>query len=249
MKIAVAQISPLVGQIEHNMGLHLSLVDLAVRHGVKVIVFPELSLTGYEPSLAIEVARSSDDSCLTQIQQRCDADNIVVGAGLPLRTNSLPHIANVTFRPHASPRIYAKRFLHEDEQQFFQRGTDTDSRIHDDPHVAIAICYELSIPEHAQKAFAAGATVYVASAAKTERGVEEASLRLSALAKEHSAIVMLSNCVGVLDGNQCIGRSSAWGPSGCLLAELNTNSDGLIIVDYEKTEASAVYLSPITPVD
>ena len=233
MKIAVAQLRPTVGPVEQNIDLHLSLVDLGVHQGANLIIFPELSLTGYEPSLAAELARSVHDSCLTEFQNVCDKNNLAVGVGLPLRTNTLPHISTLIFRPNSSPHVYSKRHLHEDEKPFFSHGNEVDSTIHEAPKISLAICYELSIPEHAEMAFTGGATAYIASVAKTERGVKQASDRLSELANQHSALVMMSNCVGILDGTKCTGSSTIWGRNGAMLARLDSSSNGVIVVDFD----------------
>jgi hypothetical protein len=57
MKIAVAQTRAVIGDIGANVASHLELIELAVAcGGAQFIAFPELSLTGYEPRLAKELA-------------------------------------------------------------------------------------------------------------------------------------------------------------------------------------------------
>ena len=233
MKIAVAQLKPEVGAIENNVDQHVKLMDLGVSSGAELIVFPELSLTGYEPSRAAELSRRCDDDCFDRFQTFSDKCNVAIAVGFPLRTDALPKISNLLFRPRIAPRLYSKRFLHQDEVPVFECGDQCDSSIFVDPVVALAICYELSVPEHADAAFASGASAYVASVAKTACGVVEASQRLSEIAKQHSAIVMLANCLGRMDGVECAGRSAVWGRDGQLLAELDERAEGVIVVDYD----------------
>ncbi len=52
MKICVAQTRPVKGDIQGNIENHIKLIDLAVLNGADTIIFPELSITGYEPELA-----------------------------------------------------------------------------------------------------------------------------------------------------------------------------------------------------
>ena len=155
----------------------------------------------------------------------------------------MPKISTLLFRPGTTPILYSKQYLHIDEESFFHRGDDPDSTVYHDPKVALAICYELSVPEHCKRAFDSGAAVYVASAAKTQRGFDEASLRLAKIAETYSSIVMMSNCVGLLDGEECVGQSSAWGRNGTLLGQLDAVSDGVIVVDYQ-TEEFVIDLLP-----
>ncbi len=49
MKIALAQINPIVGAIEHNFKLILKQVETAKKSKANLIVFPELSMLGYPP--------------------------------------------------------------------------------------------------------------------------------------------------------------------------------------------------------
>ncbi len=61
MKICVAQTRPSKGDIQSNIERHKKLIDLAVANGANIAVFPELSITGYEPERAKELATIPDD--------------------------------------------------------------------------------------------------------------------------------------------------------------------------------------------
>ena len=52
MKICAAQTRPVKGNIQQNIENHKKLINLAVVNGADIIIFPELSITGYEPELA-----------------------------------------------------------------------------------------------------------------------------------------------------------------------------------------------------
>lgn len=56
MKICVAHTRPVAGDIQSNIESHKKLLDLAIAHAAGMVIFPELSLTGYEPKLAKELA-------------------------------------------------------------------------------------------------------------------------------------------------------------------------------------------------
>jgi predicted amidohydrolase len=47
MKVAIAQISPHLGDMEKNLDIHVDLVERAQKNKVNLLVFPELSLTGF----------------------------------------------------------------------------------------------------------------------------------------------------------------------------------------------------------
>lgn len=240
MKIAVAQVCPTIGPIAPNVDRHLVFAELAARQNVQLVVFPELSLTGYEPSLAKEWACSVNDPGLAEFQHHSNHHNLSIAVGLPLQTDDKPGISTITFRPDLPPVVYTKRFLHADETPWFFPGKNADSWICCDPKVALAICYELTVPEHAANAFHDGATAYIASVAKTEAGMQAARKRLSKIAAQHSALVMVSNSVGTQDSVLCSGGSAAWDRNGRLIAELDSTTEGILIVDDQTLEAETI---------
>ena len=98
-------------------------------------------------------------------------------------------------------------------------------------HIALAICYEISVSEHAQRAHENGAEIYIASVAKTVGGMEKAFGTLAATAKKYSMVVLVSNCVGECEGKEAGGRSAIWNDKGTLLEQLNDKDEGIIIFD------------------
>jgi predicted amidohydrolase len=73
MKICVAQTKPVKGDISANIENHKKLIDRAVANRTDIVIFPELSLTGYEPELARELAINQDDTRLDGLQEISDA--------------------------------------------------------------------------------------------------------------------------------------------------------------------------------
>jgi predicted amidohydrolase len=73
MKIALAQIGSVRGDIDANSARHERFVERAAAQGAEMIVFPELSLSQYEPTIADSVAMLPDDPRLTRFQALADA--------------------------------------------------------------------------------------------------------------------------------------------------------------------------------
>lgn len=99
MRIALAQTRPIKGDIAGNTAAHLELVERAVRHRAEVVVFPELSLTGYEPELARGLALGLDDPRLDEFQRISDASPLTIAVGAPTSTHSRPRISLLIFQP------------------------------------------------------------------------------------------------------------------------------------------------------
>jgi predicted amidohydrolase len=102
--------------------------------------------------------------------------------------------------------------------------------------ISPAICYELSVPAHADLAVKNGASIYMASVAKTGLGIDMAEIRLSEIARQYSIPVMMSNCIGFCDHFLAAGRSSVWNKEGERLGQLNDSQEGLLIYDTDTGE-------------
>jgi predicted amidohydrolase len=236
MKICAAQTRPVKGDIESNIANHKKIIDLAVANGAGTIIFPELSITGYEPELAKELATDQYDSRFDDFQTISDSKKITIAIGVPVKSKSGICISMVIFQPHKARELYSKKYLHADEEPYFISGQNTMGLLGDKPGIAFAICYELSIPEHSENAFKAGAGIYIASVAKTASGVEKAVETLSDIASKYSMPVLFSNCVGHCDNFESAGKTSIWNNKGLLAGQLDDTNEGILIVDTETQE-------------
>lgn len=236
MKICVAQTRPVKGDIQSNIAHHKKLIDLAVSHGADTIIFPELSLTGYEPKLAKALATHQDDRRLDDFQKISDTQQITIGVGVPTKNNAGICISMILFQPHKARQTYSKKYLHPDEEEFFVSGQNATGFIGDKTLIALAICYEISVPEHAENAFKSGAAIYMASVAKFVNGIDKALKRLSDIANEYSMTVCMSNCIGPSDGEECAGKTSIWNNKGVLAGQLNAADEGILMIDTDTQE-------------
>ncbi|WP_247236200.1 carbon-nitrogen hydrolase family protein [Telluribacter sp. SYSU D00476] len=236
MKLCVAQTRPVRGDIEQNIESHQKLIELALSHGATTILFPELSITGYEPELAEALATGPDDHRLDPFQQISDERQVTLGIGVPTRSDKGLHISLVVFQPQQDRQLYCKRYLHPDEYPYFVSGTSTTrlSGLHG--RMALAICYELSVPRHAEEASRQGASIYLASVAKSVEGVGKAHPRLAEIASTYSMTTLMANSVGYCDTFTCGGRSAIWNSAGKRVGQLDDTSEGLLIYDTDTEE-------------
>jgi predicted amidohydrolase len=231
MKVCVAQIKPIKADITGNISKHKTLIDLAVSQGADIIVFPELSLTGYEPLLADALAIHSDDERLDVFQKMSDAHPITIGVGIPTKAGTGIQISMVIFQPQQPRLTYSKQYLHSDEYPYFtpvQNPVILSAFSH---KLAPAICYESLLPEHSENAFQRGADIYIASVAKSAKGVEKAGKHFPALAKKYGMIVLMSNCIGPCDDFESVGNTSVWNKEGLLVGRLNGSNEGILLID------------------
>jgi predicted amidohydrolase len=231
MQICVAQTRPVKGDIQSNINSHKNLINLAVSLGAELIIFPELSLTGYEPTLAKELATSVHDSLLDDFQNISNTKRVAIGLGIPTKNAAGVCISMIIFQPSRPRQVYSKKYLHADEEPFFVSGENFASLKIRHSNIALAICYELSVSEHSENASKDGAEVYIASVAKSAAGVEQASKILSEIASKYSMTVLMANCIGPSDEFVGAGKTAIWNKKGKMVAQLDDSKEGILIID------------------
>lgn len=233
MKICAAQTKPFKGDIDRNIVSHNRLIDLAVSFKTDIIVFPELSLTGYEPILSQKLATNQNDKRLDIFQTISETNSITICVGLPTKSNSGIQISMIIFQPNKARQTYSKQHLHSDEHPYFVNGQQQVILTIDNHKIAPAICYESLLLEHSKKVFKSGAGIYIASVAKSANGLTKAFKHYPDIAKKYSMIVLMSNCLGHCDNFESVGKSSIWNKNGLLLGQLNDINEGILIIDTE----------------
>jgi predicted amidohydrolase len=231
MKICVAQIKSDKGDINSNIENHKEWIDVAVSEKADLIIFPELSLTAYEPELARELAMDQDDLRLDVFQQISDLNKIVIGVGLPTKSESGILISVVIFQPNLPRQTYSKQRLHSDEIPFFILGYEQIILTIKDKKIAPAICYESLQPEHSENANKLGVELYLVSVAKSQNGIEKAFTHFPKIAARYSMPVFMSNCIGYCDNFESVGQSSVWNENGKLVGQLDDKSEGILMYD------------------
>jgi predicted amidohydrolase len=233
MKLCSAQIQPIKGDIESNIQKHISFINLAAENGADLIFFPELSLTGYEPTLAKEFAINKDDIRLSVFQEISDAQNIIICIGIPAQQENDVCISMLIFQPNTSKLIYCKQILHPDEYPYFVHGNNQVFISYKGNKIAPAICFESLQIEHAENAADNGVKIYLASVAKSAKGVEKATLHYPEIAKNLNMTILMANSVGFADDFECVGNSAVWNNKGEIIVQLDNKNQGIIFYDNE----------------
>ena len=227
-KIAVAQIPSEKGNIDKNIKEHVQAMLCAIEHAVSVIVFPELSLTGYEPELAKDLALTIDDERLKLIQEIAVSSNIYVVVGAPLKAKDVPEIGAIIFSPDGSISSYSKMNLHPGEEKYFKAGKELKFITVNNQKVAMAICADTNNPMHAKACAEVGASIYVAGVLITEGGYISDTDKLNSYAKQYNMLVAMANHYHPTGGWEPTGKSAAWYKNGSL-AIAGIDSKSLVI--------------------
>ena len=229
IKVGIAQTIAIKGNIEKNIENHLNFIESAIKKQIDLIIFPELSLTGYEPELSKELAINLSDKRLEILKQKSDENNITIIVGSPIRENENILIGAIIFSPNEITKVYTKYYLHEGEEKYF---TPKESNIQlniKGEKINIAICADISNFEHPKKASTENCSLYLASVLVSKKGLEFDRNLLAKYAKEFNLSVMMSNFGGISGGYDCAGFSSVWNNIGELKGEIDNNNEGLLI--------------------
>ncbi len=229
--ISLAQIPVERGDVERNLTQHLQMIEHSAKHQADLVVFPELSLIGYELDLAQELAITPESDLVTVLSQSAKKNQIAVIAGCTLKSeaNVKPTIAAVICFPDGSTEFYSKQYLHQGEEQFCSNGTKDYVLELKGNKIALAVCADFVSPEHSQRAAELGADVYIASALISENGFSTDAKILSGIASNCSFPVLLSNHISTTGGWAAFGNNSVWNQFGELVLSSDSKAPCLVV--------------------
>jgi predicted amidohydrolase len=229
--LVAAQTRSAKGDVEANARMHADCVRVAVEYGADLIVFPELSLTGYEPELAAGLTLATDDERLGGLRELVRRHGITVIAGAPSASRGeKPYLAALILMP-AATLVYAKQHLHPGEDAFFlpgEQGCVVDVK---GVRVGVAICADTSQASHPREAAASGATVYVAGVLIPESGYAADAALLSRHASTHRMAVAMANHSAATGAWTPAGKSAIWDEDGEIVTRADGTEEALVIAE------------------
>ncbi len=226
LRIALAQLNPIAGALDRNLGLVRDALATALTAGADVLLTPEMAVSGYPVEDLL-----GDGAFLDDVERAVDAfvrdvpAGIVVLLGAPMRDKALPAAGGATRSPssHLDGRdrdvhnallhvtngavisATAKTYLPEygvfDDARYVRPSLPGATMLLGDVRVGFAICEDLWSPEVADAAAADGATVLlVANASPYSQGKPAERVELLArTARRTGMTVVYVNAVGAQD--------------------------------------------------
>jgi NAD+ synthase (glutamine-hydrolysing) len=242
MRLALAQINPVVGDLAGNRELILGRLEEAKAHGAEVVLFPELAVTGYPPEdllLRPGFVRAAE-ACVEAIARETRGTTVLVGG--PHFDRDLYNACYVLSGGEVKA-VYRKRFLPNygvfDEDRYFAPGRDLILLEHGKTLVGITVCEDMWQPGPPATDLAlAGAELLVNVSASPfyvgrEREREEMFVTR---ARDNSCFVAFCNTVGGQDELIFDGHSVVIDDEGTILARAPGFEEALLVVDVEPKE-------------
>ena len=240
MKICMAQINTLVGDIAANAQRVIDVCLAQAATGARLIVFPELTLTGYPPEdlLLRGDLLTRTERALQHVVASCPPELMVVVGYPRAREGQLFNTAGV-IREGRVVAEYDKQCLPNyqvfDEKRYFSAGDSPCVVSFKDIQFGLTICEDIWHPEPAALSKAAGAQVLLnLNASPFHRGKQaERVAQVAACARDNELAVLYVNQVGGQDELVFDGGSFAVGADGeiCVQAESFEESCVGVVVD------------------
>ena len=228
MRVAVAQMNVVLGDLVGNVRRIVEQANRAVTEGANLLLTPELSLCGYPPEdllLRPDFYRSVDLALVTLTREIADLD-IAIVVGHPEQAGA--HYYNAASVLYQGKRIgtYRKQHLPQyevfDELRYFTPGSETFVFDHSGVRFGLAICEDIWFAEPAKAAKAAGAEMLLvlnASPYHLDKAVDRQTILKQRVA-ETGLSVIYCNLVGGQDELVFDGASSIVAPGGELVLQL-----------------------------
>lgn len=235
LTIAAAQATSFAGELATNITRHRRFIEAAAEQGVELLVFPELSLTGYEGGAAAALAIEPHDAVLQPLRDLAEALGVTAVVGMPIRLKGSPAvlIGALILGADGSLGVYSKQHLHSGEERVFAPGAGGPILSVGNDKVALAVCADFNHASHAAAAADQGASLYAAGVLISAKGYTADTALLQGYARQHSMAVLMANHGGLTGGWQSAGRSAIWSEDGALVVSAPGTGDLLVIAQRE----------------
>ncbi len=250
-KIAVAQVDSVLGNVEANVERHLKSIAQARQAGAQVIVFPELSLTGYSVKdmnwdLAVNLSKSP--AVLLPLIEASNSISIIAGG---IEEDSDFRLYNSAFLfergklSSAHRKIYPPTYGMFEELRCFSKGESVRVVHSEQGKIGVLVCedlWHLPLPYLLAQEGASVLIALVASPTRlagNSRELENAKVNMEnhkAYARLLTTFLVFCNRVGYEDGINFWGGSSVIGPDGETIALAKQFEEDLIIASIDENE-------------
>jgi predicted amidohydrolase len=250
LRVAAAQGESVPGDVRANVATAVALVEEAAERGARLVVLPELFLTGYAPEVwGVGQAITPDDERLVPLRIAGADRRVVVVVGAAVRRE--PQVATLSLlvvddRGEVSAP-YDKQHLFGVEPRFFRPGDHGASILVDGWELGLGICNDGCFPEHAAAAARDGARAYLCPSAYYVGSEHRRDLYYAARALDNGLYVVFAGLSGRCGERDFSGGSVVYDPEGRALDRVD-EPEGIAVADLDAAEVARVReMNPIGP--
>jgi NAD+ synthase (glutamine-hydrolysing) len=249
-KVAVVQMDARVGDPIANRETHLRYINRAIKHNADLIVFPELSLTGYTlRDLAGEQAIDpATDQLLEPLKRKSRQISIAMGFVESGRNhgiyNSALFLEDGKIK-HIHRKVYPPTYGMFEEGRYFSEGASVQAFDSKHGRFGMLICedvWHMSLPY--LLAMDGAEALLCLTASPTRLGGDASSLAIADVNHEHhrsyarllNVYTIFSNRVGVEDGVSFWGGAAVTDPHGSQIAEGKLFDEDMILAELDSKQ-------------
>jgi len=252
VKVAIAQTSCKVGDKKNNIEIMRKGIRQAKEKTADLVVFPELSLTGYVcKDLAYELAEPVPGPSVHLIEKETSKNNIHVIFGMIEKSSKAEAIlynTAILIGPKGFIGKYQKTHLptHSvfEEKRYFRPGYAAPVFETEIGKLGMIICYDIYFPEITRLLRLQGAQLIacISASPSIRRGFFE--VLTTARAMENTVFLAFANLAGIEDGLQFWGGSRIIAPSGSIIKQAKYDEDDFIMaeINYSDLERVEVFV-------
>ncbi len=214
--VAVAQPRCAYQDVAANARTHAATVRAAA---ARVVVFPELSLTGYELDAATVAL---DDPRLAPLVEACAETGSLALAGAPVEgSRGRTHIGMLAIDGAGVSVAYRKLYLGGAEPDRFVPGSEPAALEVDGWRLGLAICKDTGVARQAADTAALGIDAYLAGTCESLDDAARQDERARRIATDHRVWVAFASFAGPTGGgyDQTAGRSGIWSPDAAVVTQ------------------------------
>jgi len=260
VNVALAQINCKVGDKKHNISIMKKNIRQAKEKGANLVIFPELSLTGYlNRDVAYELAESIPGPSIHSLEEIAKKESIHIVFGMPEQSekaHAVLYNTAVLLSPAGLIGKYRKMYLptHSvfEEKRYFRLGYEAPVFETEMGKMGLTICYDIFFPEIPRLLRLKGAQLIICISASPAVRSRFFEVFTAARALENTVFLAYVNLVGVENGLQFWGGSRIIAPDGSILTKAKYDEEDLVIgtIDYadlERAEAFVPTLRDLRP--
>jgi predicted amidohydrolase len=223
LRVAAVQPACTAKDVKRNARAHADAV-LAAR--ARVVVFPELSLTGYE--LDADTV-DPEGSALEEVARACAVTGSSALVGAPVHVEGRDAIAMLHVDAEGARVAYCKTWLGGDDADRFAPGDGHAVLQVHGWRLGLGICKDTGAAQHIAGTAALGVDAYVAGLVHLPRELPEQEARAVVLARACRAYVVFASFAGPTGGGYTTtaGSSAVFSPDGVAIARAGRDVGGI----------------------
>ncbi len=245
MKIALAQLSCVAGDVTTNVENVVRHIHAAADQSCALVVFPEMSDTGYEMDTILRTASSWDATPYMTVAKTARERKIAVAIGLSERKSEGIYNSVAVINPDGDliARHRKTHLMNVDpvrEVRHLRAGDSLHTFEFGGFRFGLVICYEVRFPEVSRALAVAGAEVLLVPAAFPNARREHWKALTRARAIENQAYVVAVNRVGSDGGMEFAGCSTVYDPYGVIEVESSSQDEALLFATLHRENLDKV---------